>query len=1059
VARLNKLDFSIAGGFMPTFTFSGGNATSGFNMQMWTSGFLLALLGDDNTVATGNGTQASFVNSMTFGGPDSILAVGSFGNYNADGPQSGTVNGFTYSTNYFSAGSPSTMLVTGLSIAVPTLNQWVFTDDAQALENVLFGGADTMTGGVNPEALIGFGGNDTIDGGGGNDNLIGGLGNDTLIGGAGDDQLDYFGQHEGNDTISGGDGNDVIGSAGVDTIDGGAGVDTVDLNIGGSTPITLSLADASTGTGVTLPNGTVIRNVEVVRLGASSGNDTLIVSAPGSGAFYAGDGFDTFVADLSAYSDGYNLAGTPPLQFFAGYMLDNVDRYVITTGGGADLLAAAGGDDVLSGGGGNDELHGGHGNDVLNGGAGNDILDGDNFMNGNGSGEDTASYAGAAAAVTVSLAIDGQQNTMGAGTDNLVSIERLTGSGFNDTLTGSSGANILSGGDGDDVLIGGAGADALSGGNGVDTARYTGASAGVIVNLANVAANTGDAAGDTFTSIENVVGTSFADTLTGDEQANSLAGAAGADTLNGGGGVDTADYSADTSAVTVNIAANVAIDGGGSTDTLSSVENAAGSAFDDQITGSAIANGLSGGDGNDTLNGAEGADTLNGGAGADTLDGGAGVDALAGGIGDDVYLVEGGDVVTELTGEGTDSVYTSTHYTLSANIEALVAQGAAAINLFGNTLNNIIVGNSAQNTMDGGVGADTLIGGVGDDLYVIDDQLDVIIESAGEGTLDTIYTSFTYYQMGANVENTQITGGPGSYVVGNDVSNLLVGNTGADTLVGGIGADTLVGAAGDDFYIIADQDDVIIEIGSGGNDTILTSISYYQMGADVENLEMTGAGGTYAIGNALDNLIVGNLGADTLDGGLGGDFMVGHEGDDLYFVGDLGDRTVESANEGIDAIYASITWTTGANVENLVLLGNGNINGGGNELNNFIFGNSGSNLIIGDVGQDVLSGGGGADTFVYTNPTEGSDSISDFASGVDHISISAAGFGGGLVSGGATPFASGSTPSSVGASFLYDTDDGRLFWDSDGAGGAAAILIATLSGAPMLTASDIVIGP
>jgi Ca2+-binding RTX toxin-like protein len=63
------------------------------------------------------------------------------------------------------------------------------------------------------------------------------------------------------------------------------------------------------------------------------------------------------------------------------------------------------------------------------------------------------------------------------------------------------------------------------------------------------------------------------------------------------------------------------------------------------------------------------------------------------------------------------------------------------------------------------------------------------------------------------------------------------------------------------------------------------------------------------------------------------------------------------------------------------------------------------------------------------------------------------------VSGGAAPFVSGSTPSAVGASFLYDTDDGRLFWDSDGAGGAAAILIATLSGAPTLTQSDIIIGP
>jgi serralysin len=458
--------------------------------------------------------------------------------------------------------------------------------------------------------------------------------------------------------------------------------------------------------------------------------------------------------------------------------------------------------------------------------------------------------------------------------------------------------------------------------------------------------------------------------------------------------------------------------------------------------------------------GGGGADTLIGNDVANMLDGRGGADTMTGGLGGDLYFVDNsGDVANELAGQGTDTIYTTITYTLPSNIEALAGLGALAINLFGNTLANTIVGNSAQNTMDGGVGADTLIGGFGDDLYVIDDQLDVIIESAGEGALDTIYTSFSFYQMGANVENTQVTGGSGSYIVGNSVNNLLVGNSGADTLEGAGGADTLVGAAGDDFYIIADQNDVIIENAGAGNDTIYTSISFYQMGANVENLSMTGAGGSYAVGNDLDNLIVGNSGADTLDGGAGGDFMVGHQGDDIYFVDNLGDRTVESASEGTDAIYTTISWTIGADVENLVLQGSGNLNGGGNALANFIFGNSGANIITGGAGNDILSGGAGADSFVYSIPSQGSDSVTDFVSGADRISVSAAGFGGGLVSGGAAPFSSGSTPSAVGASFLYDTDDGRLFWDSDGAGGAAAILIATLSGAPVLTASDIIIGP
>jgi len=451
-------------------------------------------------------------------------------------------------------------------------------------------------------------------------------------------------------------------------------------------------------------------------------------------------------------------------------------------------------------------------------------------------------------------------------------------------------------------------------------------------------------------------------------------------------------------------------------------------------------------------------DVLNGGAGNDFLDGGIGADTMNGGTGDDQYIVDNsGDVVTELSGEGTDTVYTRITYILPANVEALATNTTAAVNLYGNALNNVIVGNEAVNTLDGGAGADSLIGGGGNDLYIIDNQLDVVIELAAGGN-DTIYTTFSYYQMGANVENVQITGGPGSYIVGNSVNNLLVGNTGADTLEGAGGADTLVGAAGDDFYIIADQDDVIIELNGGGNDTIYTSISFYQMGANVENLVMTGTGGTYATGNGLDNLIVGNTGADTLDGGAGGDFMVGHEGDDIYFVDNLGDRTVESAGEGTDAIYTSISWTIGADVENMVLTGSGNINGSGNELNNFIFGNSGNNIITGGAGADVLSGGAGADQFVYNAVSEGGDAISDFVSGVDDIVIDASAFGGGLVAGGSVTLISGANPTAgAGGAFLYDTDDGRLFWDADGAGGAGPVLVATLGNLPTLTANDFII--
>src|SRR4029079_2891193 len=182
--------------------------------------------------------------------------------------------------------------------------------------------------------------------------------------------------------------------------------------------------------------------------------------------------------------------------------------------------------------GGNDILSGLAGEDVLEGGDGNDVLDG-------GTGIDTASYASATQGVSVSLTLTSPQDTGGAGIDTLVSIENLTGSAHNDTLTGNAGANALSGGDGNDILSGGAGADALSGGAGDDILiGGTGADAfdgGDGFDLVSYETDTfvvpilhitpidfpgeggglGDDAGDTFSNIEGVVGTSHNDLIIG----------------------------------------------------------------------------------------------------------------------------------------------------------------------------------------------------------------------------------------------------------------------------------------------------------------------------------------------------------------------------------------------------------------------------------------------------------------------------------------------------------------------------------------------------------------
>lgn len=318
------------------------------------------------------------------------------------------------------------------------------------------------------------------------------------------------------------------------------------------------------------------------------------------------------------------------------------------------------------------------------------------------------------------------------------------------------------------------------------------------------------------------------------------------------------------------------------------IENGVGGSGNDLIVGNGA---------NNVLKGNAGADGLTGGAGNDTLDGGTGIDTMMGGTGDDFYLVdETGDLISELSGEGIDSVRSSANYTLSDNVDNLTLVGAALVAI-GNGLDNGLVGNALDNSLNGMAGADQMAGGAGNDAYFVDQSGDRVVELTGEG-VDTVSSGISY-TLGDNVENLILTGSA-TNGTGNALDNAIDGNALANRLDGGLGADTMRGGEGNDSYVVESAGDTVVELAGQGIDTVESGINY-SLGANVENLILTGSArdGT---GNALDNLVHGNAlsnhlyggdGADRLIGGDGIDFLTGGNGADI-FVAEINADKVDS---------------------------------------------------------------------------------------------------------------------------------------------------------------------
>jgi Ca2+-binding RTX toxin-like protein len=369
---------------------------------------------------------------------------------------------------------------------------------------------------------------------------------------------------------------------------------------------------------------------------------------------------------------------------------DDVLRYEPSGRGAAVMFGRAGDDriegdflnDTLSGGRGNDTLIGEGGEDVLQGGRGADLLDGG--AGGVSTGVlqptfgDAASYRNANGPVRADLS-NPATNTGDAAGDVYIGIESLIGSRHNDTLVGDNGANVIEGR---------AGADSIIGLDGFDTASYAGAPAGVRADLANPAVNTGHAAGDTYVSIEGLLGSAFADTLSGTDDPNTIRGGAGDDLIEGRGGID-------------------------------------------ELFGGEGADRMFGGDGDDRFFGEGGNDTQVGGAGNDFFFAGsdffgspAGADRFDGGTGfDTVSYATGQAVRADLsnpatnTGDAAGDVFVSIEH------------------LIGSAGNDILKGTNGPETLEGVSGADQIIGQGGADRLLGGKGADTI---QGQGGNDTV---------------------------------------------------------------------------------------------------------------------------------------------------------------------------------------------------------------------------------------------------------------------------------------------------------------------------------
>ena len=802
------------------------------------------------------------------------------------------------------------------------------------LPDIIYGheASETITGQGANDSISGDAGDDMLDGGDGNDTVRGGDGADVVYGGSGDD---YVSGDAGDDLLSGG--------AGTDTLSGGAGSDVFLYARGDG-------ADTISDT----------YGYEVIQFDASVAPQDVIIGQRNGGLAISVRGTPDGMAvtasqtiELVRFADGsaVDVSNVSALPIIGTYY-----------------------DDALVGGVAPDTIYGFEGNDSLNGDAGDDLMVG-------GLGNDYYTVESPGDTV-VELALEGTDTAASYLSYVLPeNVERLSLLGsLSIDGTGNSLDNQIFGNSGDNVIDGGIGADVMQGGYGSDTyvvddpgdIVYESFDYGEIDTILSSVSFVLPAS----QAVENLIltgtaplsaaGNGLQNVIHGNDGDNVIDGGFDSDVLYGGLGNDTFVVSTGDTVIEY---VNEGIDtiraqlmAFGSYTLPANVENVVSLSSWLTLTGNGLDN---------TITGALGNDTLHGLSGDDMLDGGQGADTMVGGAGNDTYVVnDTQDAITELPGEGIDTVLSYTGFTLPANVENLVS-GGTGVGVTGNSLDNYIrsvaatgndtfYGLAGNDVLDGGVGADSLFGGTGDDTYYVDDPGDITPEASNEG--DDLVMSLVSFVLGPYVERLTLVGSTNVNGTGNDLANVLTGNDGVNILTGGTGNDSYYVGAGD----------TVVEGSNAGTDTVFAPVTW-TLATNIENLTLAGTADINGTGNTANNTLTGNAGNNRLDGGSGSDTMAGGLGDDTYVVGVSTDVVIENSGEGTDTVESSITYTLPNNVENLTLAGTANRNGTGNALDNRLIGNPGNNTLTGNAGNDYLDGGTGSDT--SSSPPERPNSV------------------------------------------------------------------------------------